>query len=190
MSLNNSRIAAQLREAHTKKIIIKFSRPYEDGTFTGYVLDVGAKFFLLAMLDDGFQFEQHTCLRIADVRNLEAPAKNESFYKAARKLRKDKMPAKIEVDLTTSATILRTLHPSVVTVHREMVSPDTCVIGRTINDNNIDFEILEIGPDAKWNSEPSYYRLNQITRVDLPGPYEKALLLVSGEPKFKPGTFE
>jgi hypothetical protein len=190
MSARNSKIDAQLREAQTNKFIIRFSRPFESGAFIGFVLDSGPKFFLLAVLDDGFQFEQYTCLRIADVRHLEAPAKRESFYKAARKLRGDKLPAKIKVNLTSSATILRTLHPSVVTVHREKVSPDTCVIGRITNTTNVDFEILEIDPDAKWDCEPSYYRLNQITRIDLPGLYEKALLLVGGEPQFNPGTFQ
>jgi len=70
-------------------------------------------------------------------------------------------------------------------IHREQVSPDTCIIGRTTSDNNVHFEFLEIDPDGKWESEPSYYRLNQITRVDLPGPYEKALLLVGGEPNLE-----
>jgi hypothetical protein len=181
MSARNSKIAARLREAQGKKIIVKFSRPFENGTFTGYVLDIGAKFFLVAVLDDGLQFEHYTCLRIADIRNLEAPAKWESFYKAVRKLRNDRVPPKIKVDLTNAVSILRTLRPSVVTVHRESISPDTCVIGRIISDNNVYFEILEIAPDAKWDSEPSYYRLNQITRIDLLGPYEKALLLVGGE---------
>jgi hypothetical protein len=181
MSTRNSKIAAQLHEAQIKKLIIRFARPFEGGTFTGYVLDVGAKFFLFAVLNDGLQFEQYTCLRTTDVRSLESPAKREPFYKATRRLRKDKITAKIKVNLTSPATILRTLHPSVVTVHREMISPGTCTIGRITNDNNVNFEMLEIDPDAKWDSEPSYYRLNQITRVDLPGPYEKALLLVGGD---------
>jgi hypothetical protein len=181
MSTRSSKIADQLRQAQIKKSIIQFSRPFEGGTLTGYVLDIGVKFFLLAALDDGFQFEQYSCLRMADIRNLEAPSKRESFYRAARKLRKDKLPSKIKVDLTHSASVLRTLHPSVVTIHRERISPDTCIIGRVTSDNNVYFEILEIDPDAKWDSEPSYYRLNQITRIDLPGPYEKALLLVGGE---------
>jgi hypothetical protein len=75
-------------------------------------------------------------------------------------------------------------------VHRERVTPDTCIIGKTTSDNGIDFEFLEIDPDAQWNSEPTYYRINQVTKVDLPGPYERALMLVGGEPQFKLGTFE
>jgi hypothetical protein len=190
MPTRKFKIDAQLREAQIKKLIIQFSRPFEEGSFIGYVIEIGAKFFLLAVLDDGLAFKQYSCLRIADIRNLEVPAKRESFYKAVRKIRKDKLPPKIKVDLTNAASILRTLHPSVVTVHRERIGPGTCIIGRITNDNNVDFEILKIDPDAKWDSKPSYYRLNQITQIDLPGPYEKALLLVGGEPQFPPGTFE
>jgi hypothetical protein len=173
-----------------RKVIVKFVRPLEKGSLTGYVLDIGKTFFLFAVLDDGLEFEHYSCLRIADVRSLESPAAHEAFYKAVRKKRGDKVPKKIRVDLTNALSILRTLHPSLVTVHRERVAPDTCIIGRTTSDNGIDFEFLEIDPYAQWNSEPTYYRINQVTRVDLPGLYERALMLVGGEPQFKPGTFE
>jgi len=185
MAIRTDKVRSALTAARQKKLIVQFSRPFEPGSITGYVKAVGERFFLLAVLDDSLQFEQYSCLRIADVRNFEAPSKRDAFYKAVRKLRGDKIPPAIKVDLTNACSILRTLHPSVVTIHREQVSPDTCIIGRTTSDNNVHFEFLEIDPDGKWESEPSYYRLNQITRVDLPGPYEKALLLVGGEPNLE-----
>jgi hypothetical protein len=119
MPARTDKLRATLTTAQHKKLIVKFSRPFEPGTFTGYVMAVGAKFFLLAVLDDGLQFESYTCLRIADVQHLEAPAKHEALYKAARKLRGDKLPRKIKVNLTDAVSILRTLHPSVVTIHRK-----------------------------------------------------------------------
>jgi hypothetical protein len=178
-----------LEVAIKSRTIIQFWRPYDQGSTCGYVQSIGEKFFLLAELGDGAEFLSHTCLCIQDVRKLQAPAKHEAFYKAVRQKRGDKAPLKIKVDLTSSASILRTLHPSVVTIHREKVAHDTCIIGRTMNDNGTDFEFLEIAPGAEWESKPSYFRLKQITRIDLPGPYEKALLLVGGEPTFPPGTF-
>ena len=78
-------------------------------------------------------------------------------------------------------SIIDSLHRSLLTFHCENVSPDTCEIGKVMSANKSYVELLEIDPDAKWETEPSYIRLNQITRIDLPGPYEKALLLVGGE---------
>jgi hypothetical protein len=83
MPTRKFKIDAQLREAQIKKLIIQFSRPFEEGSFIGYVIEIGAKFFLLAFLDDGLAFKQYSCLRIADIRNLEVPAKRESFYQSS-----------------------------------------------------------------------------------------------------------
>jgi hypothetical protein len=191
MSKHKREEVRELLEAAIKsKSIIQFWRPYDACSTCGYVQSIGEKFFLLAELGDGVEFLSHSCLRIQDVRKLQAPAKHEAFYKAVRKKRGDKAPPKIKVDLASPASILRTLHPSVVTIHREKAAPEYCIIGRTMSDNDKDFEFLEIETDATWETKPTYFRLKEVTRVDLPGPYEKALLLVGGEPAFPPGTFE
>jgi hypothetical protein len=43
--------------------------------------------------------------------------------------------------------------------------------------------LLEIGPDAVWDKEPSEIRLGEITRIEFGGGYEEALHLVGGRPK-------
>ena len=171
-----------LLHAKQKKLIVNFSRPFEPGTFTGYVLDVAPKFFLLASLNEALEFEHYTCLRVADVRSLQLPAKYAAFYTKARKLRGDKIPKRIKVDLTDAGSILRSLASSVVTVHLEQVAPDTCNIGVVTGAGKNDFELREIQPGARWSKRPTYHRLKEITRIDLPGPYERALLLVGGPP--------
>jgi hypothetical protein len=178
-------IEAQLRMARQKKLIVKFERPFETGTFTGFVMDVGPKFFLLAVLRESLEFEQYSFLRITDVRKLESPAKYSDFYKAVRKKRGDKMPQKIKVQLKDVASILHSQKGSLKTIHCELVDPDVCHIGVVMGGSASRVEMLEIDPAAKWDTKPGYYRLNQITRIDLPGPYEKALLLVSGQPRLK-----
>ena len=179
--------ASLLRTAQRKKLIIKFARPFEPGTFTGYVLGVGPKFFLFASLSDGFEFEQYSCLRISDVRQLELPAKQAAFYTAVRKIRNDEMPPKIKVNLTDASSILHSTHHSLLTIYREQIDPGVCSIGKIMSFDKTYLKFLEIDPDAEWDSAPSYYRLNQITRIDLPGPYEKALLLIGGEPLLPSG---
>lgn len=178
-----SKISERLIRAQSEKLIVSFSRPFEDGRFTGFAMDVGAKFFVLASFNDAFEFDQFVCLRIKDVRRLQAPAKHAAFYVAARKLRGDKLPRKIGLDLTDATSILRSVNNSIVAIYREELEPESCNIGIGLSDNRKHFEMLEIDPDAKWDETPTYFRLKDITRIDLPGPYERALLAVGGEPR-------
>src|SRR6266702_4686887 len=181
-STKSARVREKLLTARQKKLIIQFSRPFEPGTFSGYVIDVGPAFFLLAALNDGFEFEHYTCLRLADVRGLECPAKHTQFYSKVRQVRGDEMPAKIKINLADAASILDSVRNSLVTIHREKVEPDICNIGYMLYRDKAIVELLEIDSDAQWESKPTYFRINQITRIDLPGPYERALLSVGGEP--------
>ena len=187
-SAKSARVREQLLAAKQKKWIVQFSRPFEPGTFTGYVIDIGPKFFLLASFDDGFEFEEYTLLRIVDIRRLECPANYTQFYAKVRQLRGDKPPARIKIDLADTLSILDSLHNSLVTLHRELVDPDTCEIGYMLSRGKTVVELLEIDPNAQWESEPTYLQINQLTRIDLPGPYEKALLLAGGKPQFPPTT--
>ena len=116
----------QLLTAKQQRLIVQFSRPFEPGTFAGYVIDVGPAFFLFASLDDGFVFDNYICLRLVDVRRLECPAKHAQFYAKVRKLRGDKFPRKIKVDLADRISILDSVNRSLVTLHRKQVNPDTC----------------------------------------------------------------
>jgi len=182
-----SRVREKLLTAQKKKIIVQFTRPFETGEFSGFVMDIGPKFFVLASLDDGFAFESYSCLRIKDVRRLQCPAKYAEFYTAARKLRGDKRPRKIVLDLSSIGSILTSAAPSLLTIHREKRDPDTCNIGYLVSHDEKTLEMIEIAPGAKWEAEPSYFSLKEITRIDLPGPYERALIAVGGYPEFFAG---
>ena len=43
--------------------------------------------------------------------------------------------------------------------------------------------LLEINPDATWDTLPTTCRVSEITRVDFGGDYEGALDLVGGKPE-------
>jgi hypothetical protein len=145
---------ATLRTAHQQKLIIQFTRPFEQGTMCGYVMDVGRKFFVLASFGHGFELEQFSCLRIKDVRKLESPAKRAAFYATARKLRGDKFPRKPKLDLTDIVTLVRSTHPWVIAIHREKIDPTVCHIGYGLSDNKKFIEMLEIDPDAHGKPSP------------------------------------
>lgn len=164
-----------------KKILVRFTRPVEAGSVTGYVLAVGPQFFLLALVEDTIKFNGYQCLRLRDVRYLQAPARYAAFIEAALKIRGEKRPRIPAVVVDSVEQILKTASRTfpLITIHREAVDPDVCHIGRIVGLSDSEISLLEIGPDACWDDEPTIYRTKEITRVDFGGAYEEALMLVA-----------
>jgi hypothetical protein len=175
----------QLAEALKSRHVVTFTRPCEPGSVTGYVLKVGPRYFVVAIVSDEIRLAGYQCFRISDVRSLGVPAPNAAFTKQALKLRGERMPKMPRVSVTTLAELLTTASRAfpLVTIHREQADPDVCHIGRVVDVSKSNVTLLEIGADAKWDAEPEVYRLSEITRVDFGGGYEEALHLVGGEPR-------
>lgn len=67
-----------------------------------------------------------------------------------------------------------------ISVHREVVEPDTCYVGRIVDFDQETLSLFTIDPGANWVAEPMRIRLEDITRIDFGGAYEDALSLVAG----------
>ena len=164
------------------EVLVQFTRPFEEGSVVGYVLTVGPRFFLIALVEDHVRFNGFQCFRLQDVRGLQVPARYAAFIEAALKLRAERRPRTPAVVVDSLQNLLRTASRAfpLVTIHRETVAPDICHIGRVVTVSESEVSLLEIGPDAEWDVEPTNYRLKEITRVDFGGGYEDALWLVGG----------
>lgn len=172
----------QLERARREKLLVSFTRPFEDGSVRGYVLDIGPRFFLLALVDAGIWFNGYSCFRVADVREPEVPEKHAAFTEAALKKRGERLPRKPSVNLASVEELLFSAQRKfpLVTIHREQNDPDVCHIGRALDVRKGRLSLLEIDPDAQWEQQPSEYRVAEITRIDFGGDYEGALDLVGG----------
>ena len=171
----------QLREMLRRRQLVRFSRRFEESLIRGYVLDVGPKFFLLALLSDRIWFDGFECFRISDVSNLK-PDPYAAFAEAAVKKRGEQVPKKPRIGLGSIEDILLSvgrLFP-LVAIHRERVESGVCHIGHVKHVEQGRVSLLEINPDASWDAEPTEYRVSEITRVNFGGDYENALHLVGG----------
>ncbi|MGA2051297.1 MAG: hypothetical protein ABSG96_26710 [Terracidiphilus sp.] len=174
----------QLTEAMRKKMLVKFWSPFEPGSAYGYVLDIGPRFFLLGLIGDEVRFNGFQCMRLADVRQLRVPDPNATFIVAALRKRGEVIEKKPKINLNGVPQLLKSaqrLFP-LVTIHQERVDPDSCKIGRVVGFSDSDVYLLEIGPDAIWEEQPTGIPLREITRVDFGGGYEDALYIVGGDP--------
>jgi hypothetical protein len=179
----SSRTASQLARFMHSRQFVRFTRRFEQASVRGYVLDVGPKFFLLAVESDQVRFDGFCCFRARDVKNLRRDP-YAAFAEAAFKKLKEPMPKKPKVSVSSIEELLLSANRAfpVLTIHRETVDPEVCWIGKIKEIQRGQVALLEIGPDAKWDRKPTFYKMNEITAVEFGGEYERALHLVGGNP--------
>ena len=174
---------SQLTDALRQQSLVRFSQRFEAFRIHGYVLDIGPKFFLLAVVSDRIWFDGFECFQINDVKDVR-PDPRVDFVESALKKRGERLAKKPPVSVVSIGDLLLTagrVFP-LVTIHRERLDPDICHIGRVKAVSGGHLSLLEINPDAAWDNVPMKYRLSEITRVNFGSDYENALHLVGGEP--------
>ncbi|MDQ6947517.1 MAG: hypothetical protein M3256_14900 [Actinomycetota bacterium] len=154
----------------------------------GYVLKIGAEWLLLHVLNPDMFLDGHVAVRVSDVRSVKTLG-SDSF--AARALRHyGDRPRKLSnIELRSTRAVIASAGKafSLVTIHIERRDPSVCYIGIPVALSTKALRLREISSEAHWDEEPTTYWLRDITRVDVGGRYERALLAVGGRAtKVKP----
>ena len=172
----------QLNAAARDEQLIRLYRPFEQTYVRGYILDVGDEFFLLGLVSDRLWLDGFECFRVGDVDELVADPYAD-FTQAALTARGEARPT-LTLGLADIAALLTSAAEAfpLVTIHKERDQPDACYIGKLISIEGGIAWMLEIGPDAQWDDDPSAHKLAEITRVNFGGDYEDALALIGGAP--------
>lgn len=159
---------------------MRIVRRLEEGFVNGYVLDVGPKWIIVAVVSDEIWFNGFQCFRIHDIASAK-PDPHVDFVESALRERGERCPRKPRVRLESLETLLTSasrLFP-LLAIHRELVAPDVCQIGRILDVRNGRVALQEITPDAVWEDAPVEYKLKEITQVGFGGNYEDALHTVA-----------
>ena len=167
---------------------VRFGRPHDSSSITGYISGVGAALFLVTAVDEAVRFDGFHVVRTRDVRDLDV-APHAEFIEAALGKRRLSRPAPPRLDLQSFGHMLRQVGRRfpLVTIHRERVDPEVCQIGAVAEVNQDRVILREIDPNGRWHTQRDTYALREITRVDFGGAYEDALHLVGGvSPLAKP----
>jgi hypothetical protein len=176
-----STVRRQLDDARIARMLVRLERRVEAGYVSGYVCDVSAQLVLLQVVSDEIHYDGFAIYRLNDITRVYSPAPHREFVELALKLRKLRKPRVPRLDITSIKTVLASVHPAfpLVTVHREVDDPDVCHIGFVTEVTARSVDLLEITPDAHWDTKLDRYALKEISRVDLGGAYEEALHLVA-----------
>jgi hypothetical protein len=161
--------------------LVRIQRRFEDAAIRGYVLSVGPTFFIVALISDRLWHDGFECFRLTDLASVE-PDPYADFAERALHLRGLRRPRLPKVRLDSVGDIVRSAGTAfpLIAIHREATDPDICRIGQVVAVNRTQVALLEIGPDARWDVEPTVHSLRSITRVGFGGEYENALALVGG----------
>ena len=185
MTKRTERIADELRRALRGPKLVWFTTRFERMREHGYIRSVGDGLFLLEVVDGTMRFDGFVVYRVQDVREfaVDEPARAR-FVEAALAAFGESRSVRPAVRLRDLRSVLSSLArlDVLVAFHRQRVDPDTCSIGKILSVGEHHVEVLEIDPDAQWEEETSRFRLNQLTRLDFGGGYERALELVGGPP--------
>ena len=176
------RSKSQLEEARDLDAIVRIYREgLEDGFVDGFVVAVGDDFFALEVFDKACRLDGYNCLRYRDISELVVPAPHAAFLKNALKARGLARSDHFGADVSSLPALLASAGQNFpfVSVFYEG-EDDVCWIGRVVTVTDHEVRLTYINPDGRFDSEPSSYMLDGITRVDFGGSYEDALHLVAG----------
>jgi hypothetical protein len=169
----------ELEKARTRNNVVRIFREELDGPDSwtdGFVVDANEEMVLLQIVDDSVRLNGYQVLFLEDISDFAHPAPFNDFQKKVLALRDEKV-VDPEVELLDLAVLLIDISEEfgLVTLHREEIEPDSCVIRA----DAVTYELEEIGSDARWFDDTFEYDLYDITRIEFGGAYEEALLLAN-----------
>lgn len=148
----------------------------------GYVVDLGTTWVLLSVLSNGAT-NGWVAVTISDIGSVQQAA-GERFVRRTLEFQR-RWPASAPeraLALSGHAGALVESAASVfdlVTVYLERLDPLSCVIGRPMSSTRSCLHWQQMTPDASWDEELTHYDVSDITRVDIGGQYESALIEVA-----------
>lgn len=149
--------------------------------YTGFVLAVGQRWALLARTAEGGHPDGHIAFRLRDVG---AVRRDTSFESRAAKMLPSwprSAPVALEsLDLDTTRGMLQTLVPQdelVAVQYRDVAAGLSVGLVERVSRHHL--ALVEIGPDASWDDEPTSSRSHRLSVVEIGSRYLQSLAMVA-----------
>jgi hypothetical protein len=183
--IDKKSVLARLEHAQANQLLVHVRRwiPNAD-RLEGFVLGIGKSWVALQRLSDRVAFDGWILLRLKDIQAVSTEPGPDCFEVKALKARGLWPPSSPGFDLDDTAGVLKSAAAvsAMVSVFDEFYRPDACWAGAVASVDETTLRFLDVSTRGAWARKPTTFTLGDLTRVDVGGGYEEALLLVAGEP--------
>lgn len=173
---------AALQKACASGALVRLERSAFDARpLDAFVLRVSDQLALLAPIRDRLDLDGYDVIRIADVTAVKRSPKA-AFYKRALTLKTQAPTEPASIAIDSIVGLLRSLKKldKLAVITREAITPDECDIGRIVSSTRSHYRIDAITPTAKWEPDHRRFRIDDVTRIQLDGAYERTLAALAG----------
>jgi hypothetical protein len=186
--IDKKAVLARLEHAQTEQLLVRLRRWIPDADrLEGFVVGIGAEWVALQRLSDRIAFDGWQLVRRKDIQSVTIEPDPDCFEITALRARDLWPPTAPELDLDLDDTVgaITTASRAAATmlsVHVELDRPDVCWIGAVTSVDERLLRLLEVNTHGGWARRSRTFDPADVTRLDLGGGYEEALLLVAGPP--------
>ena len=137
---------------------------FDESRWYGYVLFETESLVLLQVVSDRYDLDGYRCIRKVDVRVMSDDFSRKDFVQRALRCKglKCSWPNVQLVNKIPDMIELIVSECGLVTIHRELVCPDECEIGK-VRESNGDTYLLDwISPNGEWEVDDRPYRFSTL----------------------------
>ena len=170
-----------LKDTFSKNQLVEIDRrPKIRARIRGYVVGVSDRFVLLQRVSDDMFLNGYEVLIVSNITKYRVLDDNDHFADRALKVRSQTPNHQPDINLKDFHTLFESIARTfpLITIHREIVDPSVCNIGKPHNMTEKTIVLDEIDASAAWYGQFRYH-FKSITRISFGGCYESALWLVN-----------
>lgn len=156
----------------------------DDMTDYGFVVGASTGFVALHYVSNRYDLDGYIVVRRGDITSLRTDFKRRALITRALEHKQLAPEAPTWLDLGSMRGLVRSVqdHEPLVVIHRELLFPDECEIGRVRIDSDQTYSLLWMDTEAQWDPDHRVFRYADITKVGFAGEYERTLAEVAGPP--------
>jgi hypothetical protein len=167
------------------EMLKRIGRSSSNDDVEGFVLGVGERWVLVAVLSDSICIDGFAVFPREDVRDVDDRADKMRFVRRALVLQREWPPPRpaVRLDLDDTAAMMRSIAAiaPVMTVFTERIDDDVCFVGVPMNVTCSSVDLREIRYDATWSPDLSPWRFDDITRIEFADRYSGIIYAVATE---------
>lgn len=175
------KVHSKLEIARLKQHYVRIERRKDMEDINGYVLDVGAKWALIAILTEGREPNGYELVRLKHIKRVKHVKQRDVVERRILEARGHWPLATIDVNLDNTGEMLRQLTDiqPVLSFHTEEKWPDMMWVGKLCQRTSKRTWYHALNPQAEWLPELESFRNRRLTRVSIGTEYVAGLLLVA-----------